>query len=287
MKGIVHELLWFLQGSTNIKYLVDNDVHIWDKWADKDGNLGPVYGAQWRSWPGEIKTTRDGSTPVPTTAKITSKEVDRGHGGGPTKYIYQESIDQITNVVERIKTKPDDRRLIVSAWNPAQIDEMKLPPCHCLFQFWTRELSLEERATWFYDNEARITLSHTAAINANSHEGYDLVGVPRRTLSCQLYQRSADSFIGVPFNIASYALLTEMIAQQVNMIADEFIWTGGDCHIYLNHVDQVKEQLSRTGFDYPKLRFTRKPSSIFDYTYEDIEVVGYKSHPAISAPIAV
>ena len=213
LRSIIHELLWFLSGSSNIKYLHDNKVTIWDEWADENGDLGPVYGVQWRSWP-----TADGR-----------------------------HIDQISNVIEQIKTNPDSRRLIVCSWNVGLIDKMALPPCHCLFQF--------------YVNEGR--------------------------LSCQLYQRSCDIFLGVPFNIASYSLLTCMVAQQCNLLPGEFIWTGGDCHIYKNHLEQVALQLSRTPRPYPKLVIARKPASIFDYKFEDFEIVGYDPYPTIKAPIAV
>lgn len=213
LRSIIHELLWFLSGSSNIKYLQDNKVTIWDEWADENGDLGPVYGVQWRSWP-----TADGR-----------------------------HIDQISNVIEQIKTNPDSRRLIICSWNVGLIDKMALPPCHCLFQF--------------YVNEGR--------------------------LSCQLYQRSCDIFLGVPFNIASYSLLTCMVAQQCNLLPGEFIWTGGDCHIYKNHFEQVALQLSRTPRPYPKLVIARKPASIFDYKFEDFEIVGYNPYPTIKAPIAV
>lgn len=213
LRSIIHELLWFLSGSSNIKYLHDNKVTIWDEWADENGDLGPVYGVQWRSWP-----TADGR-----------------------------HIDQISNVIEQIKTNPDSRRLIVCSWNVGLIDKMALPPCHCLFQF--------------YVNEGR--------------------------LSCQLYQRSCDIFLGVPFNIASYSLLTYMVAQQCSLLPGEFIWTGGDCHIYKNHFEQVALQLSRTPRPYPKLVIARKPASIFDYKFEDFEIVGYDPYPTIKAPIAV
>lgn len=213
LRSIIHELLWFLSGSSNIKYLHDNKVTIWDEWADENGDLGPVYGVQWRSWP----------------------MADGRH------------IDQISNVIEQIKTNPDSRRLIVCSWNVGLIDKMALPPCHCLFQF--------------YVNEGR--------------------------LSCQLYQRSCDIFLGVPFNIASYSLLTYMVAQQCNLLPGEFIWTGGDCHIYKNHFEQVALQLSRTPRPYPKLVIARKPASIFDYKFEDFEIVGYDPYPTIKAPIAV
>lgn len=213
IRSIVHELLWFLSGSSNIKYLHDNGVSIWDEWADENGDLGPVYGVQWRSWP-----AADGR-----------------------------KIDQITNLVEGIKRNPDSRRHLVVAWNPAEVDKMALPPCHCLFQFY----------------------------------------VANGKLSCQLYQRSCDIFLGVPFNIASYSLLTHMIAQQCDLDVGDFVWTGGDCHIYKNHFEQVEVQLSRTPRSYPKLVICRKPASIFDYKFEDFVIEGYDPWPHIKAPIAV
>jgi len=212
LKSVVYELLWFLRGDSNVRWLQEHGVKIWDDWADESGELGPVYGVQWRSWP----------TP------------DGGH------------VDQIAKVVEQIRTNPDSRRHIVTAWNPAEVDDMALPPCHALFQFYVAD----------------------------------------GRLSCQLYQRSADLFLGVPFNIASYALLTHMVAQQAGLEVGDFVWTGGDCHIYDNHVDQVREQLTREPYPYPTLRL-RKAPSILEYAYEDVEVVGYQHHPTIKAPIAV
>jgi thymidylate synthase len=226
MKSIIHELLWFLQGSTNIKYLQDHGVKIWDEWADENGDLGPVYGSQWRSWPtGRYYT-------IPGTNTVTNQP---------------ETIDQITDVLNQIRNTPDSRRMIVTAWNPAEVDNMALPPCHCLFQFYVAD----------------------------------------GKLSCQLYQRSADIFLGVPFNIASYALLTHMMAQQAGLEVGEFIWTGGDCHLYLNHLEQVDLQLSREPRDVPQLTIIRKPDSIFDYRYDDFVITGYNPHPPIKAPVAV
>ncbi|MGE5336308.1 MAG: thymidylate synthase [Gemmatimonadota bacterium] len=213
MRSIIHELLWFLSGDSNIRYLHENNVTIWDEWARPDGDLGPVYGVQWRSWP----------TP------------DGGH------------IDQIAQLLEQIRGNPDSRRLIVSAWNVSDIPKMALPPCHLLFQFY----------------------------------------VASGQLSCQLYQRSCDIFLGVPFNIASYALLTHMVAQQCDLDVGDFVWVGGDCHIYSNHFDQVREQLARTPKPYPRLVIRRRPASLFDYRYEDFEFVGYEPHPHIKAPVAV
>lgn len=213
MKAVKGELLWFLNGSTNVKWLQDNGITIWDEWADENGDLGPVYGYQWRNWP-----TPDG-----------------------------DHIDQIARVVEQLKTDPDSRRIIVSAWNVAELDKMALMPCHAFFQFYVAD----------------------------------------GKLSCQLYQRSADLFLGVPFNIASYSLLVHMLAQQCDLEVGEFIWTGGDCHIYLDHLDQVREQISREPYEFPTLRLNKAPS-IFEYQMDDIDASeGYKHHPKLEAPISV
>ncbi|MBJ7350145.1 MAG: thymidylate synthase [Rhodococcus sp.] len=212
LKSIVYELLWFLRGDSNATWLQERGVSIWDEWAAPDGELGPVYGVQWRSWP-----TPSG-----------------------------EHIDQISQVIETLKTNPDSRRMIVSAWNVGEIPQMALPPCHAFFQFYVAD----------------------------------------GKLSCQLYQRSADMFLGVPFNIASYALLTHMVAAQTGLEVGEFVWTGGDCHIYDNHRDQVAEQLSREAYPYPTLKLAQR-DSIFDYTFDDVEIVDYQHHPAIKAPVAV
>lgn len=213
LRSIIHELLWFLQGDTNIRYLHDNGVSIWDEWADENGDLGPVYGYQWRSWP----------TP----------------GGG--------SIDQISNVIEQIRKNPDSRRLMVTAWNPADVEAMALPPCHCLFQFYVSD----------------------------------------GKLSCQLYQRSADIFLGVPFNIASYAMLTIMIAQVTGLEPGEFVHTFGDAHLYSNHLDQVELQLSREPLPLPDMRLNPAVESLFEFRFEDFDLHNYESHPHIKAPIAV
>jgi thymidylate synthase len=220
LRSIIHELLWFLNGETNIGYLKEHGVSIWDEWADASGELGPIYGYQWRSWP-----TRDGR-----------------------------HVDQIAEVLNTLRENPDSRRIIVSAWNVGDIPQMKLPPCHAFFQFYVAP------------GEAP--------------------GEPGR-LSCQLYQRSADIFLGVPFNIASYALLTMMVAQQTGLGLGDFVWTGGDCHLYSNHLDQVREQLSRRPFKLPTLHFARKPDTLFDYRYEDIEIRDYQCHPHIKAPVAI
>jgi len=213
LRSIIYELLWFLRGDTNVAYLNEHKVTIWDEWADANGDLGPVYGAQWRRWP-----TADGGT-----------------------------IDQISRAIELLRTDPDSRRIIVSAWNVGQLGEMALAPCHALFQF------------------------HVA-------DG---------RLSCQLYQRSADVFLGVPFNIASYALFTHMVAQQTNLRPGDFIWTGGDCHLYLNHLEQADEQLQREPLPLPRLVVKRHPDSIFDYEFEDFELIAYQAHGHIRAPVAV
>ncbi len=213
LRSIIHELLWFLSGDSNIRYLKENGVSIWDEWADESGELGPVYGVQWRSWP-----TPDGR-----------------------------KVDQISQIMQQLKETPDSRRIILSAWNVAEIENMALPPCHCLFQFYVAD----------------------------------------GKLSCQLYQRSCDIFLGVPFNIASYALLTHMLAQQADLKVGDFIWTGGDCHLYLNHLEQADEQLSREILPLPTLAIKRRPPSIFDYTFEDFEILNYEAHPHIKAAVAV
>ena len=239
-KSIAYELLWFLRGDGNAKWLQDRGVTIWNEWAKPDGDLGPVYGVQWRSWP-----------------KRESHEKD---GGG--------TIDQIANAVDMIKRDPNSRRIIVSAWNVADLPKMALLPCHAFFQFYVADpISAQDRAR-------------------AKEEGLNDT-LPKPRLSCQLYQRSADLFLGVPFNIASYALLTHMIAQQCDLDVGDFIWTGGDCHIYSNHFEQVATQLSRTPMSPPKLVIKRKPASIFEYEFEDFEIVGYESHAAIKAPVAV
>ncbi len=213
LKSVIHEMLWFLSGDTNTKYLNDNGVRIWNEWAGPDGELGPVYGAQWRAW-----RTTDGA-----------------------------SIDQISDLIRQIKTNPDSRRLIVSAWNVGELPKMALPPCHAFFQFY----------------------------------------VAGGRLSCQLTQRSCDALLGVPFNIAEYALLTHMVAQQCDLGVGDFIWCGGDCHIYLNHLEQVDLQLTRTPYPLPQLVIKRKPASIFDYAFDDFEIANYQAHPSIKAPVAV
>jgi|TARA_B110000116_G_C16799853_1_gene569494 thymidylate synthase len=213
LRSIIHELLWFLSGDSNIRYLQENGVSIWNEWADENGDLGPVYGVQWRQW----------------------------------KQASGEAIDQIQDVVNRINADPDSRRMLVSAWNVADLPGMALPPCHCLFQFYVAD----------------------------------------GKLSCQLYQRSADVFLGVPFNIASYALLTHMVAQQTNLNVGDFVWTGGDCHLYSNHAEQVEQQLQREPLSLPRLAIKRRPASIFDYQFDDFEVLNYESHPHIKAAVAV
>jgi thymidylate synthase len=213
LRSIIHELLWFLSGDSNTRYLNENGVRIWDEWADDNGDLGPVYGVQWRSW-----GTPDGR-----------------------------SVDQIGEVMRQIKESPDSRRIIVSAWNVSALDDMALPPCHMLFQFYVAD----------------------------------------GKLSCQLYQRSCDVFLGVPFNIASYALLTHMIAQQADLAVGDFVWTGGDCHLYLNHLKQADEQLARDPLPLPRLAIKRRPPSIFDYKFDDFEILNYESHPHIAAKVAV
>jgi len=213
LRSIIHELLWFLSGDSNISYLKENGVSIWDDWADENGDLGPVYGVQWRNWP-----TPDGG-----------------------------KVDQIAQIMQQLRENPDSRRIMLSAWNVGEIENMALPPCHCLFQFYVAD----------------------------------------GKLSCQLYQRSCDIFLGVPFNIASYALLTHMIAQQADLAVGDFIWTGGDCHLYSNHLEQADEQLQRETLPLPTLAIKRRPPSIFDYEFDDFEILNYEAHPTIRAAIAV
>lgn len=213
LRSIIHELIWFLSGNTNIGYLNENGVSIWDEWADAEGNLGPVYGKQWRRWEGA-----DGQV-----------------------------VDQISQVLQQLRHNPDSRRMVVSAWNVSEVNQMALPPCHLLFQFYVAE----------------------------------------GRLSCQLYQRSCDAGLGVPFNIASYALLTHLMAEQSGLVPGDFIWTGGDCHIYLNHVEAVREQLTRTPYALPTLKILRKPDSLFDYRFEDFEIQNYQSHPHIAMAVAI
>ncbi len=213
LKSIVYELLWFLKGDTNVRYLHEHGVSIWDEWANDQGELGPIYGKQWRAWPGP--------------------------DGRP--------IDQISRTIDLIRRNPDSRRIVVNAWNVGELEQMALTPCHALFQFWVGD----------------------------------------GKLSCQLYQRSADVFLGVPFNIASYALLTHMFAQQCDLAAGDFVWTGGDCHLYLNHFEQADEQLQRQPLPLPRLALKRKPPSIFEYEFEDFQLLNYQAHPSIKAPIAV
>lgn len=266
LKSIIHELLWFLQGDTNTKYLNDNGVKIWDEWADENGDLGRVYGAQWRDWK-------------------THKHLHVTAGCGYSIPVEQ-NIDQIENVVNRLKTNPDCRRLIVSAWNPGELDQMALAPCHCLFQFNTRPMSVKQRqeyhSTVNMGREFLITGS-----DADYHKEFDKLGVPSRYLDCQLYQRSCDFFLGVPFNIASYALLTMMIAQCSNMAAGDFIWTGGDTHLYLNHLEQADEQLARETYKLPTMKINPDIKDIFGFKYEDFNLIDYECHPTIKAPISV
>ena len=269
LKSIIHELLWFLMGSTNIKYLQENGVHIWDEWADKDGELGPVYGKQWRSWPNF------------QFSRTTELDVVDEYFNYP--------IDQISDLITMIKKNPDSRRLIVNAWNPADVPKQALPPCHCLFQFHVRDASANERIAW---TQTQGTLVRTNALliddsEENMHAHADISKAPTKVISCQLYQRSADVFLGVPFNIASYALLTMMIAQVCDMIPGEFIHTFGDVHIYSNHMDQVKLQLTREPRALPRMVLNPNVKNIDGFTYADFKLEGYDPHPKIEAEVAV
>lgn len=283
VRSIIHELLWFLRGDTNIKYLKDNNVSIWDEWADENGDLGPVYGSQWRSWPQYCDYAQSADIPWPEDSVFG--HVENGYKIG----LLKQGIDQISNLINDLRSNPDSRRLIVSAWNVAEIPNMKLPPCHAFFQFYTTELTLDQRIAAYYANNlnASLQINESAMSDAELHSYLDSDNVPRRRLSCQLYQRSCDIGLGCPFNIASYAFLTHMIAQQLDMVVGDFIWTGGDCHIYDSHVTQLTEQLTRQPYAYPQLELTRKPDSIFDYMIDDFKIVNYQHHPVIKMPVAV
>lgn len=365
LRSIIHELLWFLNGDTNIQYLNDNGVTIWDEWSrdetrhvpcvftveeraailrrrssingkttdwynewekallegDDDeakmevldaqnvpregtrevtthGELGPIYGKQWREWT-DTKIVSSKNCDPEEMKKRGYKEVAcfGNEKTGFMDYVFTKRFDQIQTVIDQLRNDPDNRRIIVSAWNVGELDQMALAPCHSFFQFYTREMDFEERESWFFDNHDHtkfndfISELNRRNLDRDAYEGeryqYIVENTPERILSCQLYQRSADCFLGVPFNIASYALLIHMVAQQVNMVPGEFIWTGGDVHIYSNHMEQVKEQLTRKPLPLPKLVIKRKPDSIFDYKFEDFEIQNYQSHPAIKAPVAI
>lgn len=286
LRSIIHELLWFLKGDTNVKYLNDNGVTIWDEWKNEDGDLGPVYGKQWRAWTAhdEVHT---GNKKI-----IAEMEEDGWEEAGyrEASMLLTKDIDQIAKVMDQLKNDPDNRRIIVSAWNVADLDDMALAPCHAFFQFYTREMSLDERVQWAEenDNELWSDYIHATFVDENTRLGWlDKAGVPTRKLSCQLYQRSADVFLGVPFNIASYALLIHMFAQQANMAVGDFVWTGGDVHLYSNHLEQARTQLGRSPRPLPKLIIKRKPDSIFDYKFEDFELENYNPHESIKAPVAI
>lgn len=293
LKSIIHELLWFLNGDTNVKYLQENGVRIWNEWSDEEGNLGPVYGKQWREW-------RDCKVVECHDVGRTQQLMQRGYKyignikeDGTTYLVYEKPHDQISKVIQQLREDPDSRRIIVSAWNVADLDDMALNPCHNYFQFYTTEMTLLERLDWYEVNEpekfANAPLINHEDIDSEErlHETLDREGIPRRKLSCFYMMRSNDVALGKPFNIASYALLTHMVAQQVNMVPDELVYSGVDVHLYLNHLEQIKLQLTREPYPLPKLVIKRKPDSIFDYKYEDFEVVGYQSHPHIAMPVAV
>lgn len=355
LRSIIHELLWFLKGDTNIQYLKDNGVTIWDEWClaedevvnkplvkseraklavegeyckedllqlikklDKmgpvagqqyldemgvpktlpsimrrAGDLGPVYGKQWRAWQHHEIIAADDKEGLDNATSKGGEWIAGGDdlmNGDTTPYVYRFETDQIAKVMDQLKNDPDNRRIIVSAWNVADLDDMALAPCHAFFQFYTREMSLDERVQWAEenDNELWSDYIHATFVDENTRLGWlDKAGVPTRKLSCQLYQRSCDIFLGLPFNIASYALLIHMFAQQANMVVGDFVWTGGDVHLYSNHLEQARTQLGRTPRALPKLIIKRKPDSIFDYKFEDFDIEGYDPHPAIKAPVAI
>jgi len=278
LPAIIHEILWYLSGNGNIQYLLDNNVRIWKEWADENGDLGPVYGARWRHWP------------------VYEVCPDVSFGDDPL-YVKGE-LDQITNLIERLRTKPDDRRLLVTAWDPSVVPDdgktfsenvangkQALPPCHYTFQFITRLLTLEERVQLFENKwpEHRLWDYHVEQIATI----LDTHNIPKRSLSCIMHQRSVDEFLGLPFNIVQYSILTRMIAEVVGMSVGEFVWTGGDCHIYNNHIDQVREQLSRTPYPSPVLRFARSVDNIDNFKYDDFIIEDYQFHPTIKAKVSV
>ncbi|ECM7593517.1 thymidylate synthase [Salmonella enterica subsp. enterica serovar Enteritidis] len=293
LKSIIHELLWFLNGNTNVKYLQENGVRIWNEWANEEGELGPVYGKQWREW-------RDCKVVECHDVGRTQQLIQRGYKyignmkeDGTTYLVYEKAHDQISKVIQQLREDPDSRRIIVSAWNVADLDDMALNPCHNYFQFYTTEMTLLERLDWYEVNEpekfASAPLINHEDIDDEErlHETLDREGIPRRKLSCFYMMRSNDYLLGAPFNVASYALLTHIVAQQLNMVPDELVYSGVDVHLYSNHLEQAKLQLTREPYPLPKLVIKRKPVSIFDYKYEDFELVGYQAHPHIAAPVAV
>jgi thymidylate synthase len=270
--SVVHELLWFLKGDTNVEYLQENGVRIWNEWADENGDLGPVYGKQWVNWGGY---------------DIVSGEIKEGLNKG---------VNQVQNVIDTLKTNPNSRRMIVSAWNVGELPFMALEPCHAFFQFYTSPMTIWERASWVKDNNRVTEFVNDVGVNncvAGYDHGDDILeemnerGIPTHKLSLQLYQRSADTFLGVPFNIASYSLLLQMMAQCVNMVPSEFIWTGGDCHLYDNHEEQVEELLKRNPKKLPTVKLNPEIKDIFDFKYEDIELIDYDPHPLIKGKVAV
>lgn len=290
LKSIIHELLWFLNGDTNVKYLQENGVKIWNEWANEEGELGPVYGHQWREWM---------DTKMVYLWDERSKDVLRERGyryvgtiakDNPEEsiVIYRKSHDQISKVIQQLREDPDSRRIIVSAWNVSDLDDMALNPCHNYFQFYTTEMTVLERLNWFEENEPeKFACTPLHNVEKLLHIILDREGVPCRKLSCFFLMRSNDVFLGLPFNIASYALLTHIVAQQLNMVPAELVYSGVDVHLYSNHLEQAKLQLTREPYALPKLVIKRKPDSIFDYKYEDFELVGYQAHPHIAAPVAV
>ena len=268
--AIVHEIIWYLSGSSNIKYLQDNGVRIWNEWADANGDLGPVYGFQWRNWP------------------TYEFEVFDNPSDEPLFYVKEGRIDQIANLIHDLKNSPDSRRLMVTAWNVGQLQDMKLPPCHYTFQFYSEEMTQEERMA--YVQSSRDLSEEDMWEIFSGHDVEEILeqwNAPKRYLSCMLSQRSADAFLGVPFNIAQYSILTHLFAKLTGMVAKDFIWNGGDCHIYDNLQDQVNEQLSRTPYASPKLKIADTVDNIDNLKYNDFEFIDYEFHPAIKGQVAV
>lgn len=289
IKSVIHELLWFLQGSTNIKYLKDNGVSIWDEWADENGDLGPVYGKQWRSWPGNIHLLRRDMVYDGDMRHAAAAYFDHENKG---VVAFQQTIDQISNVISSLRKNPFSRRHIVTAWNPAEVDSMALPPCHTLFQFGVTPMSLFERVNISpnrKDFRGTMTLDNALRGNAEAIQEIEkqLEGTPANKLNCQLYMRSVDVALGMPFNIASYALLTQMVAQQTDMAPGDFVLSTGDTHIYSTHVDGIKTQLERESDPLVPRMVIEKAPNIFSYKYEDFSLQDYFPKEKISFEVAV
>jgi len=275
-QSLVHEIIWYLSGNTNIKYLMDNGVRIWKEWADENGDLGPVYGASWRRWPAQVIAIRDCDTSFETRSDGENWLVVN-----PDAQIETTTIDQIAEVIHTLKTNPDSRRMLVNCWNVGLLSKMQLPPCHYTFQFYSSNMSRDQRIHMYKVNN---NISHDIWYPVSDEQ---LETIPTRSLSCKLTQRSADAFLGVPFNIAQYSMLTCIIAKLVGMVPKDFIWSGADCHIYSNHIDQVKEQLTRTPYPSPSFKVADTVDNIDNLQYNDFILQDYQFYPTIKATVAI